>query len=467
MPSRLRRLVPALALSLAALVVPAPAGAAPGHGPDPYFPWDGNAGYDVEHYDIDVSYDFAARRLQGRTTITLTPDAELSRFSVDLLLHARRVRVDGADADFARAPNRHELRIEPATPLAAGEPVQVTIAYGGRPGEVSWRGESNWLANDHEVVTMNQPHMAPWWFPANDHPSDLATFDVNVTVPRSARVVSNGELVGRELRGRRATTHWRMTEPMATYLAYFAAGDFAVERSVTGGIASYNAVSKRLPRRERQRAMRVLGRTGEITAWLEDELGPYPFTDAGGTGGLVTRLPVGFALENQTRPTYGSWIYRSVVVHEIAHQWFGDSVAVARWRDIWLNEGFATYLEARYDEHRGRDTTDRWLRRNYRSYGPAHPFWKLSIADPGPDRIFDEAVYVRGGMALAALRTVIGDQDFADLLQQWAAENRGGNVTSEEFEAKAEQVSGQDLDAFFEAWLRAGERPAEEPGLGL
>jgi len=182
---------------------------------------------------------------------------------------------------------------------------------------------------------------------------------------------------------------------------------------------------------------------------------------------------LGFALENQTRPIYAREFFTdtlsgdSVIVHELAHQWFGDSVAVARWRDIWLNEGFATYLEKRYAESQGGATTDQWLHNQYDGHGPAAQLWNLDIADPGAGRIFDTAVYDRGGMTLAALRNVIGNGDFRQLLRRWARVHEGGIVTSEQFEAMAETVSGEDLGDFFEAWLRSGERPPATAAYGL
>ena len=156
-------------------------------------------------------------------------------------------------------------------------------------------------------------------------------------------------------------------------------------------------------------------------------------------------------------------------MHELAHQWFGDSVSVHGWRDIWLNEGFATYMEARYEEsHGGRKSTRAWLMDEYDSYQDSGSFWNLPIDDPGADDIFSHAVYQRGAMALAALRRVIGTPDFTRLLRTWVAEHRHGNATTDDFTALAEQVSGEQLDAFFDAWLRADEPPArtEVNGLG-
>ncbi|GAA3536839.1 M1 family metallopeptidase [Nocardioides daeguensis] len=436
-------------------------------GTDPYWPLDGNGGTDAQHYDVRVRYDFASGKLWGRTAIAMTATADLRSFSLDLLLPATAVRVDGRKARFRRA-GKHELRVVPKAPIAAGTSFRVVVRYAGKPGSYRYAGERNWLASGTEVVAMNQPHMAPWWFPSNDHPSDKATFDVRVTVPRGKQVVGNGVRVGRKVRGGLATTHWRMSDPMATYLAFFAAGRYAIDRGTTAaGIPYYNAVSRGLEPRLRSYVRNVLNRTGAITDWLQATLGSYPFAT---TGGLVTGLDVGFALENQTRPTYGAWIYPGVIVHELAHQWFGDSVAVQRWRDIWLNEGFATYLEAAYAAEHGGPAVPVYLERMYDKTcaDPTSAFWRLNIADPGAARVFDEAVYDRGAMTLAALRNRIGAGPFAALLRRWVAEHHDGNVTVEQFQALAETVSGDsDLDGFFDTWLRSGTVPAPTPANGL
>jgi aminopeptidase N len=207
-------------------------------------------------------------------------------------------------------------------------------------------------------------------------------------------------------------------------------------------------------------------RTPAIVRWLRGQLGPYPFGD---TGGLTTSLDPGFALENQTRPTYPVLSQDSLttVVHELAHQWLGDSVAIANWRDIWLNEGAATFMEARYAEKHGGQSAQRWLDYWYDTLADDASFWELVVADPGRDQIFDWAVYQRGGMALQALRHRIGNDDFWRLLRTWVRERRGGHGSTEQFTALAEQVSHEDLDGFFQAWLRDQVRPERTAANGF
>ena len=206
-----------------------------------------------------------------------------------------------------------------------------------------------------------------------------------------------------------------------------------------------------------------LAREPEIVDFLSQQFGRYPFSASGGIVDDVQGL--GFALENQTRPIYAVDFFTdeasgaSVIAHELAHQWFGDSLAVHRWQHIWLNEGFATYAEWLWSEHEGgpvpQDFAD-----FYNTVIPADdPFWALTIGDPGPDRLFDGAVYVRGALTLQQLRLAIGDEKFFQLLRTWARSNRGGNVTTPQFIALAERISGQELDSLFNAWLFTGTKP--------
>ena len=432
---------------------------------DSYWPLDGNGGIDVASYKIKNSYNLKTFNLRGSTTLELTATADLTRFNLDFLLPVRKVTIDRAQVDFNQN-KRHELAISPVKPLVAGSTYTVKVSYAGNPKKQRYAGESNWLANTREVVTMNEPHMAPWWFPSNDHPIDKATFDISTTVARGREVISNGTLVSKRRHKRSTTWRWRAEEPMTTYLAFFAAGDFTIKKGTRNGLPWLNAVSQQLSPYDQKASMKLMSRTPRIVEALSSDLGPYPFSV---TGGLTTGLPVYFALENQTRPTYpavGSNAV-SLVVHELAHQWFGDDVAIARWRDIWLNEGAATFMEWRYAEQHGGPSAAATMRERYDLYDASNRFWKLSIADPGPSNVFDGAVYDRGGMTLQALRTRLGEEQFWLLIRTWLADKSGGNGTSEEFEALAEQVSGQDLTEFFTAWLRTKSKPAATAVNGL
>ncbi|HEX2505276.1 MAG TPA: M1 family aminopeptidase, partial [Gaiellaceae bacterium] len=206
-----------------------------------------------------------------------------------------------------------------------------------------------------------------------------------------------------------------------------------------------------------------LARQHEVITFLSQKFGPYPFSTAGGIVDDEDRLH--FALENQTRPIYSKFFFYepvsgdSVVVHELAHQWYGDSLAVARWRHIWLNEGFATYAEWLWSERESLGTAQEIFDDLY-GIPADDPFWSLVIGDPGPDHLFDFPIYGRGAMTLHQLRLEVGDADFFAILRRWAASQRNGNVTTGEFIRLAERVSGESLDALFDAWLFTSGKPA-------
>jgi aminopeptidase N len=443
----------------------APVDGASGIG-DPYWPLDGNGGIDVATYKISNRYALETKRLSGRTTIELTATHDLASFSLDFLLDVSRVRVDGEKARFAKTDGGHELRITPARPLLAGSRHTVVVSYADRPARHSYAGERNWLASKHEVVTMNEPHMAPWWFPANDHPLDKAVVDVRMRVPNGREVISNGKLRDREVGKRSTQWHWRADEPMVPYLAFFAAGDFAIEKGTHRGLPWLVAVSERLGERDQAASMRLMRKTPTVVAGLEKDLGDYPFSVV---GGITTGLNPGFALENQTRPTYPAVgaSATSLVVHELAHQWFGDDIAVERWSDIWLNEGFATFMEWRWTETHGGRSAAAILRSYYDNVDASSDFWQVVVGDPGADKVFDGAVYGRGAMTLQALRNRVGDQVFWQVVRTWLREQRGGNGSTVEFEELAARVSGHDLGSFFDAWLRTPAKPAATADNGL
>ncbi|SFQ64658.1 Peptidase family M1 [Amycolatopsis arida] len=470
MRSRTRTGFGAVAAGLATVLLSTTASAAPAPGSagvgDPYYPGAGNGGYDVAHYDIRLTYQPDTDRLAGTTTILATTTQELSSFNLDFGLDVRSVRVNNAPARFATDPaDPSELVVTPARPLARGQFLAVVVTYADTPSQVEIGGVTAWKKTPDGALAVDEPQISEWWFPANDHPTDKATYDVSVEVPDDVAALSNGTLV-RTSKQRAGWTrwNWRSTEPQATYLTLLAVGRFEVLRSTTPSgqpfVTAYDpALGPSLPA-----AKASIERTPEVVKALEEFFGPYPFEAQGG----VASTGLGFALENQTRSVYGRGFFRagtnmSVVAHENAHQWFGDSVSVGSWRDIWLNEGFASYAEFLWSEHVGEGTADELAEYLYNSYPADDAFWRVPPGDPGAENQFHVAVYDRGAMAVHALREAVGDEAFFRILRTWLETKKGGHGTIPEFVALAERLSGVDLDGLIRTWLYTPAKPAVSP----
>jgi aminopeptidase N len=423
---------------------------------DPYFPKYGNGGYDVAGYDLDLRYDPKAGELDGTATITATATQDLSRFNLDLAhLTARTVQVDGAAATSSAEGN--ELTVTPAAGIASGTPFTVVIDYGGKPGQLENKtlGNGGWMRTADGGIALGQPESASTWFPVNDHPSDKATVKLAMTVPDGLEVLSNGVPGERRTTAGWTTWTWSESSPMASYLATVVIGQYRITTGEHNGLPMITAVPESYA--ADGPAARSLARTGEITDYLATQFGPYPFAANGGV--VVDEEKIRYALETQSRPVYGNTFFTdgenlSVVAHELAHQWFGDSVALSRWQDIWLNEGFATYAEWIWAEHSGEDTAAELFETAYNTFN-----WAEIPGDPQPARLFGSAVYQRGGMTVYALRKTIGDKAFSTLVKSWTSTHKDGNVTTDEFIKAAETASGKDLKAFFQAWLYGTEKP--------
>ncbi|MFC4507450.1 MULTISPECIES: M1 family metallopeptidase [Streptomyces] len=460
-----RILVPgALAAASVLLAIPASAAGAspgaPGIG-DPYYPAYGNGGYDVSHYDLRLTYQPATDRLEGTATVLARTTQDLSSFDLDFLLDVSEVRVNGVTASFA-ASGEHELVVTPKSPLVKGTPVTVVVRYAGVPSTKSAYGFSTWHRTPDGAVAADEPESAWWWFPSNDHPLDKATYDVSVAVPDGTRAISNGTLRSTTSRLGWTRYNWRQDKPQATYLATLALGRFDITTSTSeGGVPVVNAYSRDLGDDDGA-ARASVERTGEIVDWLSGYFGPYPF---GSAGGYVPNTTTSYALETQTRVFYSPRQFAngsntSVVVHELAHQWYGDSVSLKGWRDIWLNEGFARYAQWLWSEHEGEGTAQELADYVYASHPADDPFWTVKPGDPGAENQFDTAVYDRGALAVQALRNEIGDDAFFAVLKGWPRTYAYGSADIADFRAYAEQVSGKPLEALFDTWLFRPSKPA-------
>ncbi len=425
---------------------------------DRFFPQAGNGGYDVARYDLDLQFTPTTGRLDGSARIDARATQQLDQFNIDLRgFDVTAITVNGRPATFTRAGQ--ELTVVPERPVRRGCTMRLAIEYGGVPETVIDPDGAldGWIPTDDGAVVLSEPQGAPSWFPANDHPTDKARFSLAMTVPSDLTVLGNGR-PGRETTHDGFTTYrWTQRQPMATYLATVAIGHFDVTTSRSpGGIPIVNGVDPRLAA-DSQASLDLLG---EIVDWEAGLFGRYPFDTVGAIADYAPN--VGYALETQTRPVFTSAVDDGTLVHELAHQWFGDSVSVASWPEIWLNEGFATYTEWLWEEQHGGPTAQQRFDEAYASYPADDPFWAKA---PGPDALPEAAdlfigpVYTRGAMTLHQLRLAIGDDAFLRLLRRWATQHRYGNVSTAEFVALAQRVSGQDLTTLFTTWLSTPARP--------
>jgi aminopeptidase N len=456
-----------VALATGVALAAAPAARAQGHAPgaagtgDPYFPRSGNGGYDVSHYGITLRYRPNSHRATATTVISATATQGLSRFNLDFRgPEVTALTVNGRPAGFTR--EGQELIVTPPVPIDDGDEFEVTVAYAGKLGLLRDPDGSieGWVPTGDGAYVASEPRGSPTWFPCNDTPTDKATYEFRLKVPKGRRAFGNGVLVDRVRSAKTTTFVWEMEQPMATYLATATNGRFKLTRSTVqtaaGPIPSYVAVDPGEARDSR----RPLRQIPSILGHFEPAFGDYPFSS---TGAIVDRAPrVGYALETQTLPVYSAAPRAIIVAHELAHQWYGDAVTPERWVDIWLNEGFATWSEWLWEEKIGRRSLERSFRRFYDVPARDREYWNPPPGNPGgPKHLFALSVYVRGGLALEALRQKIGDDAFYSVLRRWVAEHQYGSASTPELIALAEEESGRQLDEFFDVWLYERGKPKQ------
>jgi aminopeptidase N len=432
---------------------------------DSRYPELGNGGYDVHHYSIDLTFDPEPNTLSALVEITANATEPLSAFSLDFVgFDVLEVKVDGTTAVFDRSQG--ELIIEAPTPIAPDREFTTTVRYVGTPApvlsqalpfEVGWRTDA---AGTAYVVA--EPDGGRSWLPLNDHPSDKATYTFSITVPEPLMAAANGTFVERITDLGWSTWIWDCSHPMASYLATVVIGQLEIVSDEASTDLSGVAIRNVLPQDLAATPPAALGSQGEMIEFFESVFGPYPF----GTYGIAVVDDFEAAEENQTLSIFGrffadSQFFETVLVHELAHQWFGNSVTPADWGDVWLNEGFATYAEWLWVEHTNGEAA-------YASTIAGERNQMALTADLAPPGnppatdLFNASVYVRGGLVLHALRSEIGDDAFFATLRTFTADHRHSNASTDDFIATAESVSGTDLDGLFTDWLY-GETVPELP----
>ncbi|SDL65544.1 M1 family metallopeptidase [Microbacterium azadirachtae] len=432
--------------------------------PDDYTPHSGDRRYRVEHYDLTIDYRLSTNRLDAVAVVHGRVVEPTKSVSFDLVgLRATKVQAarggvaGGKGGRIGFTQTDRKLKVAFGRELSAGDPFELTIAYGGapRPRRTRW-GTLGWEELEDGAIVASQPIGAPSWFPCNDHPSDKATYRFTVTTDPGYTVAA-AEPISTATKGGRTTWVFERSAPTPTYLATVQIGKYVARGMDLAGVEG--------------QVLHPAALAGRVDA----DLAPLPrmmgvFTEAFGDYPLpsyrlvVTADDLEIPLEAQGMGVFGAnhidgrGSLERLIAHELAHQWFGNSVGVARWRDIWLNEGFACYAEWIWSERSGGHTAQAKALGHWAALA-AEP-QDLVLSDPGPELMFDDRVYKRGALLLHALRLTVGDDVFFRILRTWTQRFGGGTAATEDFRVLAASVAGRRLEAFFDAWLDAPALPA-------
>ncbi|MFJ5262194.1 M1 family metallopeptidase [Streptomyces sp. NPDC088387] len=468
-PRRLKSALLASAVSVCLVAASAPA--TPLGVGDRLFPHLGNPGYDVASYDLAFTYSGSnSEPLQGVTTIDAFTTRQLDTINLDFTQgEVESVEVDGKAAASTGAGE--DLVITPADAPAEGEWMRITVRHTSNPVPPAGRS-TGWVRTADGLAMANQADAAHAVFPCNDHPSDKARFTIHVTAPDGYTAVANGLPTGVARAGKAATWSYRSQHPMATELAQISIGRSTVLHR-TGPHAL--PVRDVVPTKDRELLEPWLKKTPDQIAWMESKVGPYPFETY---GLLMADASTGFELETQTlslferelftEPAYPEWYVDSIMVHELAHQWFGNSVTPRVWSDLWLNEGHATWYEALYAEEKA----GRGMEARMRAAYSASDRWRAAGGPPATPKvpapgdkvgIFRANVYDGSALILYALRQEIGTPAFENLERSWVSLHKDGVASTQDFVDMASTTAGRDLGGFFEAWLH-GEKTPPMPG---
>jgi len=420
---------------------------------DPYLPNNGNFGYRVSRYELELEYKVSSNRLTGTATITAVTLASLQNLTLDLAAHlgVTKVSVNGRrPAHFATSGGKLRIRLDQSLP--AGSAMSITVRYGGvtRPIRTIW-GEVGFEELSNGALVAGQPNGSPSWFPCDDHPSSKASYRTQISTDSPYYAIAPGELVSRRVRAARTVWTYEMPDPTSTYLATIQIGMYDMHQLPKTLVPMRAAIPQRL----RSNFNHDFGRQPAMMKLFVKLFGPYPLS-AGYTV-VVTDDDLEIPLEAQGMSIFGANHCdgqrgsERLIAHELAHQWFGNSVTARRWRDIWLHEGFACYAEWLWSEHSGGPSADELARRHYQRLVAAPQ--DLVLCNPGPADMFDDRVYKRGALTLHVLRGRIGDDRFFALLRDWTTRYRHGTVVTDDFTGLAANYADVSLRALWDTWL--------------
>jgi aminopeptidase N len=425
------------------------------------YPGYGNPGVDVLHYGLDLAWKPDTKTLTGTATLQLRAAAELSEVKLDF---SKAYTIDGVTLGGAAVTGTvADTKLTVAGKLAKDAVAQLVVKYHGIPTTVampSHRADAEPLGltvtTDGALWTMQEPYGASTWYPSNDQPSDKALYDIAVTVPEGWSAIAGGTPKGRDGNVFRYAT----ATPVATYLTTLAVGRYKQETATgPGGVPlSYwyrdGADDKALP---------YLRRSPQYLDWLVKRFGPYPF-DSGG----VLMVPSASGMETQQMitmglPDYGNDAdfragFDGDLLHEYAHQWFGDAVTTSSWSDLWLNEGWAEYAQFLYTNERDHVTDKAW--ETWARSADARLRQQLGPpGKPRADSFAESNMYICPALMLHEIHEQIGDAAFFSLATDWAQQHRGTAQGRAAFVAFVNQHTGKDLTALINTWLDSPSTP--------
>lgn len=420
---------------------------------DSYTGVDFNLGFEVTHYDLDLTYRVEPNLLQGEAVLHIRALEALDKLTVDLggAMVARRITAKHAPRVAKFRLSGGKLRLNFADVIAEGQEFELCIRYGGapRPLHTPW-GDIGWEETESGSLVASQPNGAPSWFPCDDTPSAKATYDIRITADDPFVVISNGKLVSRRRAGGSMTRwHYRVKHPMATYLATVQVGEY-IDIPLGPNVRAW------APARLKQVVLEEFAQQQEMVDFYSALFGHYPFADY---QVVITDDELEIPLEAQGMSIFGSnhvkgdHAFERLIAHELSHQWFGNSVGLSEWKDIWLNEGFACYCEWLWFEHAHGRPAHESARSHYQVL--ARKKQDILLSDPGTHDMFDDRVYKRGALTVHALRRLLGDELFFLTVREYLSAAQHSTVTPDDLisRLRAVAVDPSAVDALLDEWL--------------
>ncbi|PRB77053.1 peptidase M1 [Arthrobacter sp. MYb214] len=417
---------------------------------DEYTKHHGSPTYTVEHYDLSLVIKLASNLLDGRAMLRIRALEDINEVALNLSgLKIIKATCQGRKVPVAK--KHHRMVVSLPAVVKAGERVELNLRYAGSPqAENGLWGELGWEELTDGILVSGQPVGASTWYPCNDHPSHKSSYRFEISADAGYRVVANGQLVDHRRSASRETWVYEQREPMASYLATVQIGRYSQIPFDEGGhLVAYSVPGTEVPVRgafAKQTAMAEL---------FERKFGPYPFESY---KIVVVDDELEIPLEAQGLSIFGKnhlslqWEAQRLIAHEFAHQWFGNSLTPGRWKDIWLNEGFACFSEWVYSEEAQVMALDERARHAWAMLeGLPQDFM---VGDPGPQDMFDDRVYKRGALALYALMRRLGETDFYTMLRQWTATHQHSTVSTQEFaDLLGHYAPAEEIQDILDAWL--------------